>query len=245
MRAPDRGALQSFGRRVRRRLLWVFLAFGTGAAATWFYREQVFNLLLIPGGGNLSPFGGLPVFTSPTEMMSSTLHIAMRGGAVAALPVLTVSVFTLVRPLLPPQQRRFVAIFLPALAVFFVGGAAFAYFVMLPVGLKFLLHFGDGVAVPLITITQYLDLLMAMMFWLGVVFQLPLAMFLLARMGIVSYRRFRRLRKYVPVMAFILSAIITPTFDVINQTMVAVPIILLFEVGLFLAWLSRPRRGEA
>jgi len=244
MSAPSRGALQRFGRRVRRHLLGVFIAFGVGASSTWYWREAVFNLLLAPAGESLSPHGGLPVFTAPTEMLGATIHLAMRGGAVAALPVLMFSVFNLLRPLLPPQQRQFIIIFLPALVVFFLGGAAFAYFVMLPTAFRFLLHFGAGVAVPLITITEYLSLFAAMVFWLGVVFDLPLAMFLLARTRIVSYKRFRSVRKYVPAMAFVLSALITPTFDIINQTMVAVPIILLYEAGLFLAWMARPEKGD-
>ena len=201
--------------------------------------------MLVPGGDILSPHDGLPIFTSPTAMLGATIQLAMRGGFVAALPVLAFSVFNLSRPLLTPRHRRFVLIFLPALFVCFLGGAAFAYFVMLPTGLRFLLHFGEGVAVPVIAITEYMSLLMAMMFWLGVVFNLPPAMFLLAKMRIVSYQRFRKFRKLVPVTAFVLSALITPTFDVINQTMVAVPIILLFEVGLFLAWLVRPERKES
>jgi sec-independent protein translocase protein TatC len=243
MSAPSRGVLQRLGRRVRRHLLGVFLAFGVGTASTWYFREAIFTLLLVPGGESLSPHGGLPIFTVPTEMLGATIQLAMRGGFVAALPVLMFSVFNLLRPLLPPQQRRFVVIFLPALFLCFLGGAAFAYFVMLPTAFRFLLHFGAGVAVPLISITEYMSLLMAMMFWLGVIFDLPLAMFLLAKMRIVSYRRFRKWRKLVPVTAFVLSALITPTFDIINQTMVAVPIILLFEVGLFLAWLARPEEG--
>ena len=244
MSAPNRGALQRFGRRIRRHLLGVFLAFGIGASSTWYFHEEIFRWLLAPGGERLSPHGGLPIFTAPTEMLGATIHLATRGGAVAALPVLAFSVFMLLRPLLPPQHRRFAAIFLPALFVCFLGGAAFAYFVMLPTGLKFLLHFGVGVAVPVITITEYMSLLMALMFWLGVIFNLPLAMFLLAKLRVVSYRRFRSFRKFIPVTAFILSALITPTFDIINQTMVAVPIIMLYEVGLFLAWLARPEEGS-
>ena len=243
MSAPNRGALRRFGRRIRRHLLGVFLAFGIGASSTWYFHEEIFRWLLVPGGERLSPHGGLPIFTAPTEMLGATIHLSTRGGAVAALPVLTFSVFMLVRPLLPPQHRRFATIFLPALYGCFLGGAAFAYFVMLPTGLKFLLHFGAGVAVPVITITEYLSLLTALMFWLGVVFNLPLAMFLLAKLRVVSHRRFRSFRKFVPVTAFILSALITPTFDIINQTMVAVPIIM-HEVGLFLAWIARPEEGS-
>ena len=123
-------------------------------------------------------------------------------------------------------------------------GAAFAYFVMLPTGLKFLLNFGTGVAVPLIVLSEYIDLLTAMIFWLGVVFELPIAMFLLAKMRIVSYLRLRGLRKFVPVAAFILSAIITPTFDIVNQTLLALPIIVLYELGLFLSWVANTEEGD-
>ena len=232
------------GQRIRRRLFLVLITFGAGAAATWYYREAVFNILIAPSGGNLSPFDGMPVYNSPTAMMGATIQLAMRGGAIAALPVLAVSIYTLFSPLIPPQQRRFLVIFLPATVLCFLLGAAFAYWVLLPTGLKFLLNFGSGVAVPVIDISEYLNLLIAMMFWLGVVFELPIAMFLLAKLRIISYLRLRGLRKYVPVSAFILSAIITPTFDIVNQTLLAVPIIVLYEVGLFLSWLAWTEQGD-
>jgi len=180
----------------------------------------------------------MPIFTAPTEMMGATIHLSMMGGIVATIPVLTVGVLTLFGPLLNRQRRRFLIIFTPALFLCYIGGAAFAYFVMLPVGLRFLLHFGDGIAVPMIRLVEYMSLVTALTFWLGVVFQLPIAMFLLSKFNLVSARRFRKLRRYVPMAAFVLSAIVTPTFDIINQTMVAVPIILLYEVGLVLAWLA-------
>ena len=252
MLAPYRGvgevartASRILGRRIRIRLFWVLITFGAGAGGTWYFREAVFGLLLAPAGGNLSPFGdGLPIFTSPTAMMGATIQLAIRGGVIAALPVLTLSVYTLFSALIPPQQRRFLVIFLPATVLSFFLGAAFAYFVMLPTGLQFLLNFGTGVAVPLIVLDEYIALLTAMIFWLGVVFELPIAMFLLAKMRIISYLRLRGLRKYVPVAAFVLSAIITPTFDVVNQTLLAVPIIVLYELGLFLSWLAWPEQGD-
>ena len=252
MLAPYRGvgevartASRILGRRIRIRLFWVLITFGAGTGGTWYFREAVFGLLLAPAGGNLSPFGdGLPIFTSPTAMMGATIQLAIRGGVIAALPVLTLSVYTLFSSLIPPQQRRFLVIFLPATVLSFFLGAAFAYFVMLPTGLQFLLNFGTGVAVPLIVLDEYIALLTAMIFWLGVVFELPIAMFLLAKMRIISYLRLRGLRKYVPVAAFVLSAIITPTFDVVNQTLLAVPIIVLYELGLFLSWLAWPAQGD-
>ena len=198
-------------------------------------------MLFSPAGEALSPHGGLPIFTGPTEMFSATIHLAMMGGVAAAFPVLVFGVYRLLSPLLNRKQQHFAVLFLPAFFVCFLGGVAFAYFVMLPTGLKFLLRFGEGIAVPVIRITEYMSLVTALLFWVGVIFELPLAMFLLAKLQIVSHTRFRKFRRYVPAAAFVLSALITPTFDVINQTMVAVPIIVLFEVGLFLAWLARPK----
>jgi len=244
MRRANRDAFQRFGKRLRLRLAWPFIAFGIGAASTWYYRESIFMFLLVPAEGSLSPFGGAPVFTGPTSMMSATISLALRGGALAALPIMVVGVYTLVRPAVPDARHRYIILFFVATQVCFLAGGGFAYFVMLPTGLGFLLNFGGDVAIPLITINEYLDLMMAMMFWLGVVFEIPVVMYLLAKAEIVSYRRMKNLRKFVPVSAFILSAIITPTFDVFNQTLVAVPIILLYEVGLFSAWAAHPDRGN-
>ena len=244
MRRASPNTIRRIGNRIRRRLLLSFVVFGIGAASTWHWQQEVFSFLLAPAGDVLSPFGGAPVFTHPTAMMGATIQLAIRGGVVASLPVVVISVYTLIKPLVPRAQHRFLMLFVPATILCFLAGGAFAYFVMLPAGLGFLLNFGGGVAQPLITINEYLDLMMAMTFWLGVVFELPVAMYLLAKTRVISYRRMRNLRKFVPVTAFILSAIITPTFDILNQTMLAVPIILLYEVGLFCAWVAHPEQGN-
>ena len=197
--------------------------------------------MFAPAKGNLSPYGGLPIFTGPTDMMGATIQLALTGGLVVAAPVATISVYSLLSPLLNRKQRRFVTFAIPAVLACYLIGVAFAYFVMLPVGLKFLLHFGNGIAVPLISITEYMSLVTAMLFWLGVIFELPLVMFMLTKLRLVKYERFRKMHRYVPAAAFILGALITPSFDVVNQTLVSVPIILLYEAGLCLSRLARPK----
>ena len=236
-------AIQRHLRGVRGRLLWVFLAFGVGSSLTWYYRKIVIGWLLLPGGGQLSATGR-PIFTNPTDMFSVSIHLMMLGGVVVAFPVLVYHVFRFLRPLLNKQQGRFVAIFLPAGFVFFLAGTAFAYFVVLPTGLRFLLQFDLDIADPFIRITEYMDLALALLFWLGVVFELPLALFLLVKLRVVEYQRVKSFSRYVPFAAFILSAIITPTMDIVNQTLVAVPLILLYIVGTFLAWLARPKQRK-
>jgi hypothetical protein len=149
-----------------------------------------------------------------------------------------------VRPLLKRNERRLVALFLPAILLCYLAGVSFAYFLMLPVGIAFLLHFGEGIAVPTIRISEYLSLVITLIFWLGVIFELPLVMLLLAKLRLVSYQRFKRVRKFVPPAALIISAILTPTMDIVNQLLLAGPIVILYEVGLTLAWLAQPGKGR-
>ena len=219
----------------------MFVAFGVGASLTWYFRTTIFLWLLAPAGGRLSGTGQ-PIFTGPTEMFGLTVSLVMKGGIVVAAPVLVYHTYRFLGPLLNKRLRRTISLFLVLGFILYLGGTAFAYFVLLPTGLRFLLNFGTDIATPMIRITEYMDMAVAMLFWLGVVFELPLLMLLLAKLRVMSHKTFKRIRRYVPATAFILAAIITPTFDIINQTLVAIPLILLYEAGVFLAWTVRPRQ---
>lgn len=229
-------------RGVKRRLLWVFLALGVGASLAFYYRMEIFHLLLAPADGRLSP-SGMPVFIAPTEMFSVTIDLVMKGGFVAAFPVAVYHLYRFASPMLGSRPRRLIRTYFMLAAALYLGGTAFAYFILLPTGLRFLLSFGTDIATPMIRISEYLTLVMAMLFWLGVVFELPLVMMLLAHIRLVSHRQFRKFRRYVPLAAFIMGAVITPTMDMVNQTLVAVPLMLLYEFGVLLAWVVRPKRG--
>lgn len=242
---PRRGAIQRFVRKLKWVLAALIIAFFAGAGTTWYYHETLFGYLYAPAGGALSPHGGLPIFLAPTEALTATFDLAKKGGLVAAFPVLLVSIYYLARPMVPSRQRRFIALFVPASLLCFLGGVSFAYFVMIPVSMKFLLSFGEGIAVPTIRLTEYMGLVTELMFWLGIVFQLPPAMFLLTKLRLVKYQHFKKVRKIVPFAALIFGAILTPTMDGLTMLMVAVPIWVLYEVGLALSWIARPReKGE-
>jgi len=225
-------------------LIWTFLAFGIGAGSTFYYNAAVFGFLLAPAGNNLSPFDGQPVFSSPIDMMGATISLAIRGGTVLALPVLVTGILTLLRPWIRTRYWWFLTIFTVLTVVSFLTGAAFVYLVMLPVSLEFLLSFGDGIAVAVIQLDSYIELISSLMLWVGLIFELPIAMYLLVKYRILSYQKLRRVRKFVPPTAIILAGIITPTFDGFNQVMVALPMWALYEVGLFTSWLAHPEEGN-
>ena len=183
--------MRRFARRIRFGLLGTLISFGLGLGLTWFFRETVFGWLIAPAGGALSPHDGLPIYTKPTEILSLTIWLSIKGGIVAAIPVALLTIFYLVRPLFSRHQQRMIALFLPAILLSFLIGASFAYFVMIPAGIGFLLNFGEGIAVPAIRISEYLSVVSSMIFWLGVIFEIPLVMFLLSKSKLVSHSGFK------------------------------------------------------
>lgn len=240
----NREALKRILRGIRNRLLWVSAAFGLGASLTWYFRVEIFDLLLAPAGGQLS-VTGRPVFFGPTEMLGVAVGVSVKGGLVTAFPVLLYQVYGLLRNLLSPKIKLFLFWFIPLGFLCYLAGVAFCYFVLLPTGMRYLLQFDTDIATPLINITAYMKMTTTMLFWMGVVFELPPAMLLLSKLGVVSYRKFSRIHGYVYPAAFALGAIITPSFDPVNSTLVAVPLIALYWVGVFLAWLARPKGPRA
>ena len=187
--------------------------------------------------------GVILIATQVTELLSTSVKVSLVSGFVLALPVILYQVVRFVAPGLSASEQRYLFLFIPGALLAFIGGVAFAYFVLTPRALPFLLTFGDGVADPLIRISNLVDVMLRLLFWMGVAFETPVVMYLLAQLGIVTSRMFSRFRKYWVVVAFILGAIITPTFDPLNQTLVAAPLLALYEVGIFLAWLAgRARR---
>ena len=133
---------------------------------------------------------------------------------------------------------------MPAAIVAFLLGAFFGYRVLFPPAVKFLLGFGSDVATPMISIGSYVNLMLSLLFWMGVIFEMPVALFFLAKLGIVTPEFLSRQRRYAIVVAFVLGAVITPTFDPINQAIVALPIIVLYEVSIWLAKLARRGRRD-
>ena len=231
-------------RELRKRLLIVVIFALIGAAVCVIYFRPLIDFLVLPASGYLSGTGG-PVFTEVTEMVGVTVKVALLGGMVLAAPVMVYQVMMFVAPGLTNRERRYVIALIPGALISFVLGITFAYYLILPPMLKFLLTFGQDIAIPMIRIGAYINLVVTMLFWMGLVFETPLVMYLLALLGIVNARVLGRFRRYWVIIAFILAAIITPTFDPFNQALVAVPLLVLYELGVLLARLAGRKRTKS
>ena len=198
----------------------------------------MFAFLLAPAEDMLSPFDGRPIFTAPQDMFGSTLSLSMKGGQFVAFPVLVIGALSMLKPFVPRRFWLFVITYSAISIAMFALGASFVFFVMMPVSLHFLLNFGSGIAVPVILLTDYMALLLSLLFWIGMAFELPIIMQLLAKFKIVSYSRARPLRKWVAPTAFIFAALITPSLDGTLTFLVALPMLILYEIGLIAAWLT-------
>lgn len=222
---------------LRKRILISGAAVLIGTVVALIFYEDIVELLLRPADELSSDEGPARlIYTELTEMIAVTVRVSILGGLILAFPVVLYQAIMFVAPGLTKRERRFLLAFMPGVILSFVGGVAFGYFVLIPPAVNFLLSWGSDLATPMIRIGNYVSIMVTLLFWLGLVFETPVVMFLLAKLGVVSWRTYARWRRYWILVAFILGALITPTFDPVNQALVAAPLIVLYELGI---WLSR------
>jgi sec-independent protein translocase protein TatC len=221
---------------LKRRLIWSVLFFIATVGASLAFHRQIMRFLLEPATDLNEITGGKPIFTDLTEFWGAAVKISVLTGVLATLPFLALQISLFVAPGLSSKERRWLFFLLPFALISFGAGVSFGYYVLIPPAINFLLNFAGDVATPLIRIGSYVNLVTMLLFWMGLSFELPVIMFFLTKIRIVTPSFFGSKRKYAFVGAFIIGAMITPTFDPFNQALVAGPIIVLYEVGY---WLSR------
>jgi sec-independent protein translocase protein TatC len=239
---PEREmSLRDHLEELRKRIFFVAIAIFIGTAVAFIYRDQVLAILIEPGFSQLPDTK--PIFTEVTEMVAVTMKASLMLGLIFALPVIVYQVIAFIGPGLTKREKIYLFILLPFTILIFGLGVAFGYFVLFPPAFRFLFTFGNNVATPAVRIGSYMNVITSLLFWMGLIFEIPLVMFILARMGAVTPRFLSRFRRYALVLAFVLGAIITPTLDPVNQTLVAVPIVVLYEFGILLAKFGQKLRA--
>jgi sec-independent protein translocase protein TatC len=171
------------------------------------------------------------VFIAPQEAFIARIKIAFFGGLFLSLPFVLYHIWRFISDGLNPKERKYVLIFGPLSFVFFVLGAGFGYFIIVPIGIKFLLGFATDSIVPMISLERYVSFVGTLIFAFGIVFQLPLIISFLTKIGVVTPRFLSKRRRYAVVFIFITAAVLTPP-DVVTQLFMAVPLLALYEVGI-------------
>jgi len=191
--------------------------------------ENVMRLMVQKApGGNVQALG-------PGEAFFTFLQVAMIIGVALSMPVIIYQVLSFVTPALYENEKKYLFIAVPGVTLSFAIGVVFCYFLMLPFAIAFLGGFQTDIIDQHWAAERYLDFVTTFMFWVGLTFELPIVMYFLSKLGVVTPQRMSSFRKYAFVLAFVIGAIITPTPDPVNQTIVSLPIYLLFELGVILA----------
>ena len=214
---------------LRTRLIRSIIAIAVASVIAFIFYDWIFYILKLPAEGiNL-------VYIEMTEMIGTIMKVCLVAGIILAMPYLVYQGIMFVAPALTPKEKRYVYLILPWIALMFLGGVVFGYFILVPPATRFLISFGADIASPEIRIGNYVSIVSRLLLAIGCVFEMPVITTFLARLGILKPKWLSDHRRTAIIVAFILAAIITPTFDPINQSLVAVPLIVLYEMSIWLA----------
>jgi sec-independent protein translocase protein TatC len=225
---------------IRNRLLWSVIVVIFTTLIAFIFSDQLFHILI-------APLKGIPlIFVDMTEMLGAYTKVCLFAGIALAMPFLIYQFVSFLAPGLTPREKKYVYISIPFIFCMFVGGVVFCYYIMLPPAVNFLTSIGTGIALPQIRISSYINLVTRLLLVAGIVFELPVISTFLARLGIVNSKWLANKRKWAIIAAFIIGAVVTPTPDPINQSLVALPLIVLYEISIWLAKLvqKRPAKEE-
>lgn len=209
----------------RVRILIALAAVTAGAAVSWFYAGNIVDFLIRPVGKM--------VFLTPGEAFFTYLKVSVFTGVLMALPVIMHQIWAFIVPALHEGEKKVILILGPASVILFFMGIAFSYYLVLPAAVKFFMGFATEQLQPLFSLGAYISFIISFLLPFGLVFELPLFLIVLARMGIINSSYLISKRKIFLVLAFVIGALAAPTPDVFSQVMVAIPLLLLYEISIF------------
>jgi sec-independent protein translocase protein TatC len=226
---------------LRTRIMRSLYSLIVGLAIALPFSERITDWLARP----VTKLGYKLVFTAPAEAFWVQMKVALIVGLFISAPGILWQVWAFVAPGLHEHEKKYAAPFVIIGTVMFLAGGAFSLFVVTPYAIAFLLSYARDTLQPMITLENHIDFLLKFTLAFGAVFELPLVITLLARMGVVTSKQLARNRKYAILGAFIAGAVLTPTPDAFNQTLMAGPLILLYEVGIVCARIFGRRTAPA
>lgn len=216
---------------LRKCLIRSFIALAIGMAGTLYFSKELFNLLIAPLQKVL-PKESKFIATSPFESYMVYLKTAAFAGLLIAAPYIALEIWRFISPGLFKNEKRLIQAVAISSAVFFVAGGLFGYFFVFPTGFRFIVEILEDTPVIFMPrMSDYFSFSAKLLLAFGVVFELPILIFLLARVGLIQYSHIRKFRKYAIVLIFVIAGVLTPGPDILSQFMMAGPLILFYELG--------------
>lgn len=229
---------------LRRRLLWSLAAIAVCFIFTYSFSKQIFDILMQPIIRNL-PQGSTLIFTKPAEGFTTYLKVAFFAAIVLALPFILYQLWRFVAPALYKHERQIAIPFILFGTVFFGIGAAFCYFIAAPPAFKFLLsEYSSQYVKAFPSIGEALSFFMALILGFGIVFEFPLIVFVLAKLGIVDADMLKRKRRIAILINTVAAAVITPTTDAFSMMLMLVPLLAFYELGILVAWVFGKKKEK-
>jgi len=221
-------------RELRVRVMWSLGAVAVGTGVAFWQYSRIIELLKRPAeaAGNVTF-----IYNKITEGFSVSMRVSFIAGIIIAMPVIMYHLLRFVTPALNGREKRLVLLILPWVLVMFFGGVYFGYRFLIPPATGFLINFGADVANYLLNLGDYINFVTRLLLIIGLIFEMPVITTFLARIGILSSKWMAGKRKIWVILAFVISAVITPTPDAVNQSIVAGTLIVLYEVSIWMAWL--------
>jgi sec-independent protein translocase protein TatC len=231
---------------LRRRIIWSLVFIAAGFGICFGYAERIYAIMQVPIMQALRNhhLDQKLVYLNPTEPFNMYLKVGFIAGVFVASPFVLYQVWAFVAPGLYRHEKRYVTPFMFFSVALFVAGGVFGYRLVYPAALDFLIGYGAQFQ-PMITIGEYTDLFLTIIVGLGIVFEMPILVFFLSLMGVVSAGWMWRNLRYSILVIFIIAAIVTPTTDVLNMCIFAAPMVALYFVSILIAWLVSPARRRA
>jgi len=212
---------------LRRRVIYILISVAITSGVAYHFIDEILNFIIAAGKiDNL-------VFINPTEAFFVIIKLSILVGVVAGMPFILFQVWKYVGVALKKHERKYLIYFGPLSFVLFLIGAGFAFRSVLPMAMRFLLSFSKDFIEPMITLNAYVSFLIKMITAFGLMFELPLVILFLSKLGIVTPEALKKARKYAIVLIFVVAAVLTPP-DVISQIMLAVPILILYEISIWI-----------
>ncbi|GAV22694.1 twin-arginine translocase subunit TatC [Carboxydothermus pertinax] len=222
---------------LRKVIIISVIAIVIGSIIAYNYVDYFLTILLQP----VTALKMKLVFINVTEAFMTKIKIAILLGAIASSPIILWQLWTFIAPGLKPEERKFILRMIPIIILLFVAGILFAFFTVFQIATRFLLQFGGDVMSPMITIGKYISFALNFLIPFGLVFELPVIVYILAKLNFISHEFLVKNRKYALLVIFILAAALTPGPDVISQLLMAAPLLILYEVSIFIAKFVKPK----